>query len=470
MTEAREVDVAIVGAGLAGLAAARRVAGAGRSVVVLEAADRVGGRTLNREIGDGKVVEMGGQWVGPTQDRIYALAAGLGVETFPTHNDGDELAIVEGKRYRYSGELPRMSPLAVADFAQAVARIDRLAKRVPVERPWESPRASELDAATLDSWLRRAVRTRRARAILRTYLGGLLSEETVSHSLLHALFYVRSARDFETIASIEGGAQQDRFVGGSQLISIRLAESLGGMIELNTPVRRIADEGSALCVTSDRVAVRAERAIVAVPPALAARIAYEPSLPPAREQLLQRLPHGTIIKVNAIYDEPFWRAEGLKGFAFATDGPVLAAFDNSPPSGSPGALCGFIKGDHSRRLARLEPARRRDEVLAGLGRFFGARARAPEAYHELNWAAERWTRGCFAAHFPPGVWTRYGPTLREPCGRIHWAGTETAAVWNGYMDGAVRSGERAAGEALEALEAPTMTRRTERWTQRATAR
>ena len=470
MTEAREVDVAIVGAGLAGLAAARRVADAGHSVVVLEARERVGGRILNRDIGDGKVVEMGGQWVGPTQERIYALAAELGVETFPTHDQGDELAIVEGKRYRYSGELPRMSPLAIADFAQAVFRLDRLAKRVPTDRPWEAPRASMLDATTLESWLRRAVKTRRARAMLRAYLGGLLSEEPISHSLLHALFYVRSATDFETIASIDGGAQQDRFAGGSQLVAVRLAESLGKMVELEAPVRRIDHARDSVCIAGERLTVRAQRAIVAVPPALAARITFEPGLPPAREQLLQRLPQGTIIKVNAIYGEPFWRAEGLKGFGFATDGTVLAAFDNSPPDGSPGALCAFVKGDQSRRLAGLEPARRREEILAGLGRFFGPRARTPEAYHELDWSAEPWTRGCFSAHFPPGVWTRYGPVLREPCGRIHWAGTETAAIWNGYMDGAVRSGERAADEALEALETRTTNRRTETWPQMATAR
>lgn len=453
--ERADADVAIVGAGLAGLAAARELERAGRSVVVLEARDRVGGRTLNQPIGDGKVVEMGGQWTGPTQDRIQTLASELGVETFPTHNDGDELAFIEGKRYRYSGEVPRINPLALADFVQSVMRLDRLAKRVPVERPWEAPRAGLLDNQTLDSWLRRVSKTKHARAILRAYLGGLLSEETASQSLLHALFYIHSATDFETISSIDNGAQHSRFAGGSQLISIRLAESLRGPVRLESAVEAITQDGDGVRVICNQFTVAARFAIVAVPPALTAQIRFEPGLAPARAQLLQRLSEGTIIKANAIYDEPFWRADGLKGFGFATDGPVLAAFDNSPPDGSPGVLCCFIKGDASRRLRQLDPSERRGEILGGLERFFGPMASKPQAYHELDWSAEPWTRGCFSAHFPPGVWTRFGPALREPSARIHWAGTETAAIWNGYMDGAVRSGERAAAEVLEELDTTT---------------
>lgn len=465
-----EADVAVVGAGLAGLSAAREIARSGRSVVVLEARDRVGGRVLSQPIGDGKVVEMGGQWIGPTQDRMYALADELGISTFPTFNEGDELAILGGRRYRYSGEMPRMNPLALADLAQAVLRIDRLARKVPLERPWEAGEAAAWDTQTFEAWLRKAVKTKKARAVLRAYFSGILAEETVSFSLLHALFYVHSATDFETMSSIEGGAQQDRFAGGSQLVAIRLAESLADAVRFESPARRIAHDASSVSVETPRCSVRAERAVVAIPPALAGRISYDPPLPPRRDQLFQRLPQGRMIKVNAIYDEPFWRPDGLKGFAFGTDLPVLAAFDNSPPDGSPGALVGFVKGDHARRLERLEPSKRREEILEGLAHFFGAKARSPEAYHELDWSAEEWTRGCYAAHFPPGVWTRYGPVLREPVGRIHWAGTETSTVWNGYMEGAVRSGERAAAEILASLEERVPERRVETWQVTETAR
>jgi monoamine oxidase len=191
---------------------------------------------------------------------------------------------------------------------------------------------------------------------------------------------------------------------------------------------------------------------VAIPPALAGRITYDPILPGARDQLTQRLPQGSVIKAQAIYDEPFWRGEGLSGIAADSNSPVSFTVDNSPVDGSPGVLVGFIEGDHARQLGRLEPDDRRRIVLESLGRSFGPRAASPGVYVELDWSEEEWTRGCYGAHFPPGVWTRYGSALRQPVDLIHWAGTETAPVWNGYMDGAVRSGERAAAEVLELLD------------------
>jgi len=449
-----DVDVVVIGAGLAGLTAASELRARGRSVVVLEARDRVGGRVLNQPIGEGHVVEMGGQWIGPTQDRMYALAARLGVETFPTYVEGDEVAYLGRRRYRYSGEMPFLNPVVLADLAQATMRIERLARRIPLDAPWEAPGAGDLDAQTFATWLRRAVKTSRARAILDAYVTTLLTAESASFSLLHWLFYVRSGTDFKTLSTLEGGAQQDRFVGGSQEIPIRLAAALGDAVRLCTPVRRIEDDGVGVRVAD----VTAQRAIVAIPPALAGRIDYDPPLPADRDQLTQRLPQGTVIKVNAVYDEPFWRVDGLKGMAWDPREPVTFAMDNSPPDASAGVLVGFVKGDNARRLARMDPGARRAAVLDSLAHYHGERARRTQQYHELDWSAEPWTRGCFSAHFAPGAWTRYGPALREAVGRIHWAGTETAAVWNGYMDGAVRSGERAATEVLAELREPATVR------------
>lgn len=450
MAQQQDVDVAVVGAGLAGLTAARAIERAGRSVAVLEARDRVGGRVLNEPIGDGKVIEMGGQWIGPTQDRMYALSQELGVETFPTYDQGDELALIAGKRYRYHGQMPRMNPLVLADFIQLVTRLDRLAKQIPLERPWDAPRAREWDGQTFESWLRRAGKTAKARSMLGVFMSGILAAECSDFSLLHGLFYVRSATNFETMASIGGGAQQDRFVGGSQLVATRLAERLGDAIKLDAPVQRVVQSDGFVLVQAEGTTVRSERVVIALPPTLAARITYDPPLPGPRDQLMQRLPQGTVTKVNVVYDMPFWREQGLKGFAYSPRLPVSAITDNSPPDGSPGVLVGFIIGNNARRLAREEPAARRKLVVDCLTEYLGPRAGSPDAYLELDWSAERWTRGCYGAHFPPGVWTQYGPILREPVGRIHWAGTETSSIWNGYMEGAVRSGERAADEVLEA--------------------
>jgi monoamine oxidase len=457
LPETQEADVCVVGAGFAGLVAARDLVAAGRSVVVLEARDRVGGRVLNHDLGDGKVIEVGGQWVGPTQDRIYTLARQLGIETFPTYETGDSLARIEGKRYRFTGDVPRMNPVAMADLAQAVLRLDRLARRIPLEEPWRAPGATRWDSQTLETWLRRNVRTRRIRSLLRLFITTVFATEPATISLLHALFYVHSGTSFDVLTRFSGGAQQDRFVGGSQLVAIRLAEALGEAVVLGSPVQRIHQTNGVVTVESDRATVRARRAIVAVPPALAGRITYEPILPGARDQLTQRLPQGSVIKAQAIYDEPFWRAEGLSGIAADSGSPASFTVDNSPVDGSPGVLVAFIEGDHARHLGRLEPSDRRRSVLESLGRSLGPRAASPRDYVELDWSEEQWTRGCYGAHFPPGVWTQYGSALRQPVGLIHWAGTETSSVWNGYMDGAVRSGERATAEVLEVLEKQTPT-------------
>jgi monoamine oxidase len=444
-----DVDVAIVGAGLAGLAAARAVVAAGRTAVVLEARDRVGGRTLNEDIGDGKVVEVGGQWVGPTQFRLLELARELGVETFPMHVQGKNIIEWRGGLKRYSGTIPRVSPLVLADVQQAMTRLNRMAQRVVLEEPWRTPDARALDSRTFATWLDdRGIFTRGGRELLELTVQAVWACEPADVSLLHVLFYVKSAGGLEALTDSEGGAQEARFVGGSQRVSLRLAEELGDRVRLSTPVRRIAwSDGDGVTVGD----VRARRVVVALPPTLTARIDYDPILPGHRDQLVQRMPQGTVWKCMAVYDEPFWRRDGLSGWGMSDVGPVRLTYDNSPPDGSPGVLLGFLEGDHARRAGLMPPAERREAVLDVFGRLFGGRARTPERYIEKSWAEEEWTRGCYGCYMTPGGWTSYGSALRAPIGPIHWAGAETATIWNGYMDGAVRSGERAAADALRAL-------------------
>ncbi|HVF11847.1 MAG TPA: FAD-dependent oxidoreductase [Actinomycetota bacterium] len=451
MASTPEVDVAIVGAGLAGLAAATAVAKAGRSVLVLEARDRVGGRVHNQDIGDGRVVEMGGQWLGPGQDQMYLLAKDLGVETFPTHDDGDVLAWIGRKRYRFKGDLPLMNPLVIADLVQAVAALERQAKRVPLDKPWEAKRARAWDSQTTETWLRRRVRTDRARELLHLYLSAVFAAEPANLSMLHTLFYIHSGEGFDNLIRFRGGAQQDRIVGGSQTIALLLADRLGDVVFLESPIRRIEQTPSKVVVHSDALSVEAQRAIVAIPPTLAGRITYDPPLPPGRDQLTQRVPQGSVVKVNAVYESPFWRNEGLRGQAADPSALVGFTADNSPPDGDVGVLVGFIEGRHAQNYSREDPSNRRKLVLDDLARYFGPQAATPLEYHERDWSAEEWTRGCYGGHFAPGVWSQYGHALRESIGRIHWAGTETSSEWNGYMEGAVRSGQRAASEVLSEI-------------------
>lgn len=472
-----EADVAIVGAGLAGLVAARRLAAAGMRPLVLEARERVGGRLLNEEIGDGKVVEVGGQWIGPTQERIAGLAAELDVATFPTYDEGRHLIEMDGRVASFTGaltdarvglvrELARAIPVrALADLEQARARLDRMARQVPLEAPWMAPKAAEWDGQTFATWIRRNTRTAAARSLFELATEAVWAAEPSDVSLLHILFYTHSGGGFNTLVGTGGGAQQDRFHGGSQRIPLLMGEQLpAGALRLGAPVRSISQDEEGVTVAAWRLepaphdqgaaagelAVRARRAIVAVPPTLAGRIAYHPPLPARRDQLTQRMPQGTVIKTMAIYERPFWREQGLSGQATSDAGPARVVFDNSPPDGSPGVLLGFLEGRFARQWGGRDAAERRRAVLAGHARLFGQRAARPERFVERIWAEEEWTRGCYGCLMTTGGWTEYGRALREPVGRLHWAGAETATVWNGYMDGAVSSGERAAAEVLAA--------------------
>jgi monoamine oxidase len=448
----READLVIVGAGLAGLTAARTAVSAGSDVVVVEARDRVGGRVLNADIGGGKVVEVGAQWIGPTQDRLAAVAAELGVATFPTYGQGQNVLEYGGRLRRYSGTIPRINPAVLLDVERAQRRLNRLAGKVPLDAPWEAPHAGRLDAQTVATWMRRNLATKGGRALLELGVEAVWAVQPEDMSLLHALFYIHSAGSLEMLFDTEGGAQQDRFVGGSQLVAIRMAEELGeDRLLLGAPVRRVRHGADGVTVEADGATVAAKAAILAIAPTLAGRVAYDPPLPGFRDQLTQRMPLGTVAKCMAVYDEPFWRREGLSGQGTSDTGPVKLTFDNSPPDGSPGVLLGFLEGRRARELGRLPAAERRTAVIDCFTRLFGPRAARPGDYLERLWAEEEWTRGCYGCHMPTGAWTSYGPALREPIGPLHWAGAEYATVWNGYMDGAVRSGEQVAREALERL-------------------
>jgi monoamine oxidase len=441
-------DVAVVGAGLAGLAVATRLVERGVSTVVLEARTRVGGRTLSRPLGRG-TFDLGAQFVGPSHRRVIALAAELGVEIFPAHTDGRKVLDLGRGVETYAGSIPSLSPVALTDLHLTIRRLDRLSSAVPADRPDAASGASELDGVSLESWKRATVRTRAARDVLDGAVRAIFGAEPAELSLLFFLFYLRSGGG---LVSLTDDAQRSHFAGGAQRLAELLAERLGDRVRLGAPVRSISEDADGVTLVSDTAHVRARYCVVALPPALAARIAFDPPLSGRRDQLLQRVAMGATVKCVATYDRPFWRERGLSGEGVSTVGPITATFDDTPADGGQPALLGFVVGDAARRWATMPEASRRREAADALARLFGPEAATPTGYMEKNWAEAEWTRGCPVGVMAPGVLSAYGGGLREPVGRLHWAGTETAVEWNGYMEGALESAERAVAEVTSRLD------------------
>ena len=456
-----ETEVVVVGAGLAGLSAARELKRRGVDFHVVEARDRVGGRILNQPIGGGEIVELGGQWVGPTQDQVLGLIDELGLETFPTYSEGKNVFERSGKAKTYTGTIPKLNPISLAEVGLALKRLEKMAAKVDVEQPWTQTELARWDSETFATWMRRNAKTPAARDLLRLAIQAVWAAEPEDVSLLHALFYVKAGGgSLELMLDATDGAQDSRVVGGTQLIAEKMASELDDRVHLGFPVRRIRwaqmpgdveDQPVEIgphpvSVEADGLTVSARAAVVALPPAVPGRLEYDPVLPAIRDGLTQRMVQGTVVKCHAVYPEPFWRNDGLSGQATSADGPVSVTFDNSPPSGSPGVLLAFLEGNAARDATDLPPDERRQIVLDCLVRLFGPKAASPDRFVDKAWAADEFARGCYGGYLPTGAWLMYGEALRAPVGPLHWAGAETATVWAGYMDGAISSGVRAATE------------------------
>jgi monoamine oxidase len=441
-------DVAVVGAGLAGLTAASRLHAAGRSVVVLEARDRVGGRNLDHPLGNGQVAELGGQWTGPGQHAVQKLAKELGVSTFPTYGKGDSIYHRGGTLQRYDGDIPPVAPAALGDLATVITDLNAMARSVPAKRPWSAPQAAAWDRQSIADWMTERMQTDEGRELGALSIRGVYGDEPGQISLLDLLSSISAVGgDFDTLI---GSAQSIRFAGGPQQLSKKLAKRLGRRVRLGHVVEGVRQRGR-VTIAHSRGELHARRAILTLPKPLLARLDYDPPLPPAHDQVLQRQPMGSVVKVNAIYRTPFWRKRGLNGQAISDTGPIRITYDNSPPDGRPGVLVGFMEGDDSRRFYGARRSERRRAALASFARYFGPQALNAIGYVDLAWASEPYTRGAYGSFNPPGVITSFRDAASRPVGLLHFAGADVSALWTGYMDGAIRSGESAAKEALGRL-------------------
>jgi len=444
-----DVDYCVVGAGFAGLTAALRLKQAGRSVALLEARDRVGGRTYTEVLADGSWIDRGGAWIGPGQDRVYALMSEFGVPAYKQYIDGESMMIVGDKQHRYAGTIPwTVSPWATMNLGVGLIKVRQMCRSIPLQAPWQARRAAEWDQISLAAWLDKNIMSQQARDMLDMALAGPYTSAAAEVSLLWVLYQMASGGGPDFVVSSEDGSQDSRPVGGMGAIYRPVAAELGDALQLSQAVRHIAQDADGVTVRSDDLSVRARRVIVAIPLAIAGQIDYQPTLPLDRLFLHQRMPSGAIVKISVVYDEPFWRAAGLSGQTASPGSLATLTIDACTDTGTPGVMCVITEGPGARRLGRLAPADRQAAVMGELVDRFGEKAGSPIGFHEQDWSLERYSGGGMISHAPTGVLTEFGYTLREPCGRIHWAGTESSAVMCGWVDGAIRSGERAAEEVL----------------------
>lgn len=443
------VDVAIIGAGFAGLTAARELERRGLTVQVLEARDRVGGRSRPGQL-NGVTIDTGGQWVGIGHDRLTRLVLEAGATLVPQYGKGRKVLQIAGVAKTYTGLIPPVSPRALVEMQLGLMALRQLQKKVDPARPWDSPLA-HLDGETLASWQRRWLRSKGAKAIFDIGVRAVFCARPGQLSMLHFLTYLAANDSFDYLVSAEGGAQAATVQGGMHQLSTFLARQLRTPVLLDAPVTRIEQGESGVTVTHAQGRLQARRVIVAMAPSMARKIAGDP-VHTARNKLGERMPMGSVIKCLIAYDQPFWRERGLSGEFVSDTAPFSPVFDHSPADGSCGILVGFFDGPDALAWSGNPDGRRR-AVIESLVAAFGPEAATPADYVDHDWIADPWSEGCYVGLPAPGALTELGRALRQPHGRVHWAGTETAAAWIGYIEGALQSGEDAAREVALALQA-----------------
>ncbi|XP_047699853.1 mucin-19-like [Prionailurus viverrinus] len=449
-------DVVVIGGGISGLSAAKLLAEHEVNVLVLEARDRVGGRTYTVRNEHVNYVDVGGAYVGPTQNRILRLSKELGLETYKVNVCERLVQYVKGKTYPFRGAFPPVwNPVAYLDYNNLWRTMDNMGKEIPADAPWEAPHAKEWDKMTMKELIDKICWTKTARQFAYLFVNINVTSEPHEVSALWFLWYVKQCGGTTRIFSVTNGGQERKFVGGSGQVSERIMDRLGDRVKLKRPVTYVDQSGDSIIIeTLNHEVYECRYVISAIPPTLTAKMHFKPELPSERNQLIQRLPMGSIIKCMMYYKEAFWKKNDYCGCMIIQDeeAPISITLDDTKPDGSLPAIMGFILARKADRLAKLHKEIRKKKICELYAKVLGSQeALHPVHYEEKNWCEEQYSGGCYTAYFPPGIMTQYGRVIRQPVGRIYFAGTETATHWSGYMEGAVEAGERAAREVLNAL-------------------
>lgn len=442
-------DVVVVGAGVAGLTAANELTKAGASVAVLEARDRIGGR-LWTDVIDGAMLELGGQWVSPDQDALIETIDDLGLATYQRYREGDSVYIgPDGTLVRFTGDVFPVGPDTARVIAELTERLDAMVAEIDPDRPWAHPQAAEWDSISWEAWLRAQSDDDEAVRNLAFATGpAMLTKPTHAFSLLQSLLMAASAGSYSHLVDADFILDK-RVVGGLQRVPLALAERLGDDVFLGQPVRTLEWGDTGVTAIAEGITVHARRAILALAPVLYPRISFVPPLPRLQHQMHQHLSMGFVIKVHAVYERPFWRAQGLSGTAFSPYELSHEAYDNTNHGDERGTLVGFVSDRNADDLFRLSAEERKQRILESLSHYFGPEALNPIVYYESDWGSEEWTRGAYAASFDLGGLHRYGAELRSPVGPIRFACSDLAGAGYQHVDGAIRMGRLAAQQILQ---------------------
>lgn len=450
------VDVVVIGAGIAGVATARALVGQGKEVLLLEARSRVGGRLLSQRVDEACVLDLGGQWIGPGQNRILKLVDELGVATHPTRVSGKTAFELEGSRGASGLGFPLSKPLALLGLVVGMSRLEKLSHRLRGQTPWSetaplSDAERALDQMSVAAFIEQNVWPASARIVLKSSLEGVFCRKTEDVSLLLAAYAILACGGLAHMQGVKGGAQERQLACGAGGLVERLAEELGDRVRLSSPVTRIEQSKDKVVVMGEGLKVEARRVIVAIPPPLIALIEFAPTLGPARARLVQSARMGSVVKMGLVYSEPFWRKQKLSGAVWSIPGPVNVCYDTTPENGSRGVLSVLSVAGSADELGALSPDQRRKAVVECLALHLGPEAKDPQEYFDLVWHEEIYSGGGYSVTLPPGAFSEGPEVFRTPEGRVHFAGSETARSHPGYMEGALESAERVTEEVLTAL-------------------
>ncbi|KRC65790.1 Putrescine oxidase [Aeromicrobium sp. Root236] len=446
----QDVDVIVVGAGVTGLSSAVRLRAGGASVLVLEARETVGGRLRTTTIDDVRV-ELGGQWVSADQDQVLGLLDELGIETFSRYRHGSSVYVDrDGDRNTYDGVALPVSSTTAIEIDRLIDVLDQLAASIDPAAPWESPHAAALDQITFDAWIADHTTDREAHDNIAACAGpAMLTKPAYSFSALSAVTLAASVGSFSALAD-ENVVLDFRVSGGLAQIPSRLAEELGDAVVCSAPVARIEWTSEGATVVAGDQTYMARRVIVATPPHVVRAMRFVPSLPPLHLQLRDHQSIGSVIKINAVYATPFWRAAGLSGTAQSPYELVHEAYDNTNDDigDSHGIIVGFISDVNVDSVVDLSPADRQAAVLASLASYFGPQALDPVGYSESPWLGEEWTGGAYGTTFGVGSLSRFGHLVNEPVGPIRFGSSDVVGPGYLHVDGGIRVGRRMADEVL----------------------